>query len=222
MYFKLIGPQILISWGSALAIVGLLTLMLLLVSYDVVTCLRTWCCKSNCLLIDKKILFHQICGFMILIYSLAHTIGHLTGSMITASHADLDDVNWYFMRKKFDKQYSYSYLLFFSIPGSTGWLLWIFMILITVTSFWCVWKWCFQLFSFCHLISVPSILILLIVHGSDSWFNWGFPLGLLAIPLASAIMIFHYSRMISDSFCRKFIVADASITVEKDFVMMYI
>jgi len=49
MYFKLIGPQILISRGSAFAIVGLLTLMLILVSYDIVTCLWSNCCKRNCL-----------------------------------------------------------------------------------------------------------------------------------------------------------------------------
>lgn len=138
-YFKLVGPQVLISWGSALAIVGLLTLMIGLVSYDIVTCCWAKCCKSNCLLIDKKILFHQICGYMILVYSTSHTIGHLTGSMVTASHDNLEDINAYFMRKTFDWQYSYAYLVFLSIPGSTGWILWIFFILITVTSLKCFW-----------------------------------------------------------------------------------
>lgn len=100
-YFKLIGFPILLSRGSASAILGLLTVLLFLVSYDVLTCLRGKCCLKNCTIIDKKILFHRISGFMILGYSVLHTIGHLTGSMKTAATANLDDLNAALLHKRF-------------------------------------------------------------------------------------------------------------------------
>lgn len=132
-----------LSRGSASSILGLLTILLFLVSYDLLTCLRGKCCKRNCTIIDKKILFHWISGFTILGYSFLHTIGHLTGSMKTAASADIDKVNEYFMHKTFDRQYSYPYLVFLSRPGATGWLLWFFFILMTVSALKCVWRWFF-------------------------------------------------------------------------------
>jgi len=138
-YFKLIGVPILLSWGSAAAIFSLLTILLFLVSYDVLTCLRGSCCKRNCTIIDKKILFHRISGFLILGYAFLHTIGHLTGSIRTVAFGDLEKVNEVFMKKKFDRHYSYAHLLFFSVPGATGCLLWFFFLLMTITSLKCTW-----------------------------------------------------------------------------------
>jgi len=57
-YSTLIGPFINFARGSASAILGLSTLLLLLVNYSLMTFLRGYCCKHNFLLIDKKILFH--------------------------------------------------------------------------------------------------------------------------------------------------------------------
>jgi hypothetical protein len=71
-------------------------------------------------------------------------------------------------------------------------------------------------------MGAPLFLILIIIHGSDSWFNWGFPLGLVGIPFSMVIAIHHYGTLIADTFCRKFRIADISITDNKEFVMIYI
>ena len=116
------------------------------------------------------------------------------------------------MRKKFDTQPSYFEALFLTIPGSTGILLFLIISSITVTSLRCVRRRAFQLFAWVHFTGVPLFLILLIVHGSDSWFNWGFPLGLLVIPPACVLCSIHYGILIHDTFFRKFYISDISIT----------
>ena len=92
----------------------------------------------------------------------------------------------------------------------------------TVTSLKCIRKRAFQLFSICHFIGVPLFLIIIIIHGSDSWFNWGFPLGLLAVPATAILASIHYGILIYDTFFKKFYILDISITDDKGFVMMYI
>ena len=196
--------------------------MLTLLNYSIVTFIWGWCCKMNILLIDKKILFHRICGFMVFIYSWIHSIGHLTGSFRAISEKPLEEINAYLMTKTFKEKPSYAYLVFCTIPGTTGLILLFIITCMTIFSLKRVWKRCFQVFSLVHFIGTPLFLILIIVHGSDSWFNWGFPLGLLTIPATFLMMGFHYGRLTYDTFFKKFQIADISITEEKDFVMVYI
>ena len=62
----------------------------------------------------------------------------------------------------------------------------------------------------------------MVVHGCEFWFNWGWPLTLLTIPVLLIIVIFHYSWMVWDMFFWPFKIIDISITDNKEFVMVYI
>ena len=65
-------------------------------------------------------------------------------------------------------------------------------------------------------------MILMVLHGDESWFNWGFPLTLITVPFLLFLIITYYLRRIYDMFMRKFQIIDASITLNKEFVMMYV
>ena len=58
--------------------------------------------------------------------------------MKTAAYADINKVNDSLMHKTFDHQYSYAYLVFLSRPGATGWLLWIFFLMMSFSALKCV------------------------------------------------------------------------------------
>ena len=100
-YYKLIGFGIVVSRGSASAIHSLNVVSCLMVSYSFIT--KCWSvCKKRCsTLLDFKILFHRICGYLILLFSYIHTIGHLAGSFAAISKADLEETNSVLMKKKF-------------------------------------------------------------------------------------------------------------------------
>ena len=76
------GPGILFSRGAALAILVFTIFGMFLVTYDITTWWRkSW--KKRCsTLFDFQILFHRVAGFIITFYSIVHTIGHLTGSIL--------------------------------------------------------------------------------------------------------------------------------------------
>ena len=65
-------------------------------------------------------------------------------------------------------------------------------------------------------------LILIVVHGSESWFNWHFPLTLLTVPFLVVVFLLYFFLRIKDMLCWKFLIEDISITSNKEFVMIYI
>jgi hypothetical protein len=72
------GPGIIVAKGCALAIYFLIIMIMFFVSYDVLTWMRTRCCGLRLLtLIDFSIVFHKFCGWLILFYSVLHTVMHL-------------------------------------------------------------------------------------------------------------------------------------------------
>ena len=156
-----------------------------------------------------------MCGFLILFYSLIHTIFHMCGSMIKVSPStdqELAALNVVLMEYTFHEWYSYAHNVFLSTPGWTGWVLWIILFAMGLTAIRAFRKRFYQIFSLTHFFGTPLFFIITCAHGSDSWFNWGFPLGLLAIPAACLILCIHYGTMIYDSFCRKFKIVEISVT----------
>jgi len=113
-------------------------------------------------------------------------------------------------------------LLFTTTPGITGILLLIVVNLLAITSSERCRRRCFQLFSLVHAFCVPSFLILMVIHGSESWFNWSFPLTLITVPFLVCLFLFYFGIRIKDMFCWKFSIQDISITSSKEFVMMYV
>ena len=106
-YFEFLGPGILFSWGSAAAILALNFIGTMFVAYSFITFCR-WICKTRCAyLIDQKIFIHELWGYLILIFSWIHTIGHLTGLFIKIPKSTIYEINYNLMHKNFEKVPSY-------------------------------------------------------------------------------------------------------------------
>ena len=180
-YYALLGFAVIISRGAALAIMLLCALLLLLVSYDLLTILRRWSCPRRILLsfLDHNVLLHRICGDLLVIYSIIHVLGHAFGSILVLHREeDLEAINLALTHKSMDRHLNYGELLFTTIPGITGLLLLLILLVLFVTSLESVRRKKYQLFANVHVFLVPTFLVLLILHGSDGWLNDGYPFSL--------------------------------------------
>ena len=80
---------------------------------------------------------------------------------------------------------TYFELLFETTAGLTGIMLCVILLFMGVCSLNCVRKRWFQLFAWVHVFGAPLFMLCLVLHGSESWFNWGFPLGIIIVaPIA--------------------------------------
>ena len=218
----IIGYYLLVSRGCALAIMVLSIILLLLVSYDFMTCIRpifAGCCLS---ILDFNIHFHKICGYLITFYSTVHTISHLSFSVPALS--DSDPVMIARVAKYIDnwpwrgESVSYFTVATQTVPGVTGVILELVILGMYFTAFECVRRKCFQVFAYTHVICFPLFFLGMIAHGAGRHINWGFP---TAIPfvmppfLVYCFMIF--MRLVN--MCRRpFYVADVSIVSTKNFM----
>ena len=125
------------------------------------------------------------------------------------------------MHHDFNGEKTYAQLLFLSIPGSTGIVLVIFMLAMAFTSMRWFRKRYFQVFSYIHVFCFPLFLVLLIAHGSGTWFNWGFPLGAVGITPAIIISIIQFINRIHTIRKFKFHIADVSISQNKKYIMIF-
>lgn len=92
--YDLFGPGLLFGKGAALVILIFTMLAMFFVSYDLTTWLRGKLKGKWSTLFDFQILFHRFCGYVILIYSVIHTIGHLTGSYYKLNkEKDMEKIN---------------------------------------------------------------------------------------------------------------------------------
>lgn len=133
--YGVFGVGILFSRGAALAIVLLTILVLLFVSYDTMTWIRgIVCCRRFHSLFDHLVLYHRFCGYMILLYSVIHSIGHLTGTALHVHLNDTETVNAVFTHNKFDYKMYYHDFVFGTIPGVTGVMLLAIIIIMGITS----------------------------------------------------------------------------------------
>ena len=179
--------------------------------------------KGKCLLwVDNNIMIHRIWGFVVVFYGTLHTIGHWLGSIKKISEeTDISKTNEATLHHDFPHTMSYTDLLFFSIPGSTGIILTIQMFLMMFTSFrWFRRRW-FQVFSYIHVINYPIFMILLIVHGWGTWFNWGFPLGSIFVTPTLILISIQWYIKLRTIRKYKFKIADVSISENRKYIMIY-
>lgn len=78
---------------------------------------------------------HKVCGSLITFYGFVHTIGHLSSSYVAISQStDLVELNTHAMFGSFSHLYTYWELLFQTLPGVTGILLVVLMVLMQLTA----------------------------------------------------------------------------------------
>ena len=221
-YSKYIGPWIVISRSCASAIFTISALLMIFVSYDILTFIRSKCKGRWLLWVDNNILIHRICGFIIVFYGTLHTIGHLLGSIKKFSEeTDMSKANDAMLHHTFTQRYTYWELLFFTIPGSTGIILTIQMFLMMFTSLKWFRKRHFQIFAYIHVINYPIFLLLLIVHGWGTWFNWGFPLGSIFVTPTIILILLQWYIKVKTMRKYKFRIGDVSISDNKKYIMIY-
>jgi hypothetical protein len=133
--YKVFGVTLLFSRGGALVILIFTMLAMFFVSYDVTTWLRGKL-KGKCATIfDFQTLFHRFCGYVILTYSVIHTIGHLTGTFrVIHNTKDFEKINDVLTRHQFTEHYEYHMLLFTTLPGVTGLLLLFIILAMGITA----------------------------------------------------------------------------------------
>ncbi|CAI2380621.1 unnamed protein product [Moneuplotes crassus] len=221
-YSDFIGTWVVISRGSASSILGLTGILMLLVSYDLLTYIRSKC-KGRCQLwLNHNILLHRFCGYLITFFSIVHVVGHLSGSIKKFSEAkDIDNVNEVTLNHNFDGKKTYAELLFLTLPGITGILLIIIIIAIAITSTSWFRERYFQTFALIHVAGFPLFLGLIILHGCEGWFNWGFPLGaiFLAPPIIISTIQFIQRLRTINKF--KFRIGDVNISQNKRYIMIF-
>ena len=90
---------------------------------------------------------------LITVYSIIHTVGHLTGSVRALDHEDdIDEINRVLTHKRFDAHKSYAEILFKTVPGVTGILLLVIICTMCITSTEKARRKSFQLFATVHVI----------------------------------------------------------------------
>jgi len=217
------GPGILFSRGAALAILLLTMFGMFLVTYDLTTWVRNKLKRRWNTVFDFQILFHRFSGFLITIYSYIHTVGHLTGSIRALDkEKDVNKINSVLTHKRFDKHLNYFELLFTTIPGVTGILLMIIITLMWGTSLKWVRKRWFQLFSTVHVFCFPSFIILIIIHGSDTWLNYGFPLGSITVGISLLIYLFFWIRKLFYQCKGKFSIKSVEVSESGNFIYLHL
>ena len=221
-YSDYIGPWIIVSRACASAILSTTLILMLFVSYDLMTVMRLKWRGKWLLWFNNNILIHRFWGFVITFYGTLHTIGHCLGSIKKISEEDnIEEVNKVTLHHDFATERSYLYLLFWSIPGLTGVVLLILMFLMAFTSLKWFRKKYFQVFAYIHVVSYPLFLILLIVHGSGTWFNWWFPLGSIGVTPAIVITIVQLIMRYRTIKKFKFKIADVSISENRKYIMIF-
>lgn len=64
-------------------------------------------------------------------------------------------------------------------------------------------------------------MLLIIIHGSGTWFNWGFPLGSVGVTPAIIIVIVQFITRLKTIKKFKFKIADVSISENKKYIMIF-
>ncbi|CAI2386629.1 unnamed protein product [Moneuplotes crassus] len=217
--FAMLGNQLMVAKGCALAIIFLCVAVLLFVSYDFLTAIRG-CCGGKCLsLLDSHLLFHKVCGFLLFIYSTIHTICHCAWSVSALSKDDnFPAIKANISTFGFDHSPNVAEVVFLTIPGLTGIILQIAITLMFFTSLECIRRRHFQLFSYVHMVFFPVFIFGTIAHGAARWLNWGIPTALVPFIVPVLIYFWMIGRRVIDAIRRPFKVVKVSIVNNKTFI----
>lgn len=196
-----VGMQI--AFAGRIASIFLLILMFLLSFRDLLTFLRkiTFLERYLVVLFNEHIELHKFCGYLLIIVSTMHAIGHLAGTFPRiAAVTDLDALNSVTTYGKFEKLPSYTDLIFRTIPGVSGTILLILLYLIGILSIDYFRKKCYQWFLNIHSLYVLCC-VLLYVHGCMFLFNYGMPLAVGWISPFFIIALLHHLKKWLQAIC---------------------
>eukprot|EP01119_Soliformovum_irregulare_P019416 TRINITY_DN613_c0_g2_i2.p1 TRINITY_DN613_c0_g2~~TRINITY_DN613_c0_g2_i2.p1 ORF type:complete len:600 (-),score=137.02 TRINITY_DN613_c0_g2_i2:659-2428(-) len=126
---------------------------------------------------DSNITFHRIVGWVIIIAALGHTIGHYKDFYEIANNP-LPVVNA-ILRTPLDSPKSWGTLLFTTISGVTGHLMWLCLLLMYPLTFFR--RKNFEVFWASHHLYIVFI-VLLLIHGSGQLLTWPMFYLIFAVP----------------------------------------
>lgn len=189
----LLGKGVNIAFAGKMAVLFLVDCLLALMYRDILNFLRNtpFIGKFFNIFLNEHITIHKLCGYLLLLFSTIHTLGHLIGTFTSIS--DNLDIVKHVLPNKIDHVEGYTDLLFTTIPGITGIIMFFILLLILITSFDFIKKKHFQIFSYSHVLYI-FFCILLYIHGSGCWFNGGLPYAVIYITPFFTISIMHHMK----------------------------
>ncbi|KAL6067149.1 Dual oxidase 1 [Balamuthia mandrillaris] len=139
------------------------TLILLTVSRNVITWLRsTW--LADYIPFDNNIDFHRIVAAVIVLAGVGHTGAHLWNVYAISSATNLQEIDDA-INNDFDAVPEYWRVLFGSIPGATGIVIWLCIIVIYVTAQQRFRRLKFEIFWYTHHLFI-IFYVALLIHGA--------------------------------------------------------
>ena len=145
----------------------------------------------------------------------------MTGSFLGLHREkDVSKINEALTHYEFDEHKSYPTLLFTTVPGITGILLLLIIIAMGITGTSYVRQRCFQAFALVHVFGFPLFILLIIVHGSQSWLNYGFPLGSITVLLSLIIYLIYLIKRSIIQWRGKFHVLKTKVSEDNQFLQL--
>lgn len=193
----LLGPACIVTRGCALALCFITGLTLLLMCKRFITLLRSFLGRFAVTLFDKYIYLHRVAGRLVMIFSLIHTIGHLSGTFPSfVQEKNVDFINSVLHGLRITKPLSYGDLLA-TVPSITGFFMLGILFIIWITSWLFVRKRSYELFWWSHQLFIVYI-ILLYAHGAQNFFGLGFP---MATPFVSIPLLIYLIEKLIHFYC---------------------
>ncbi|KAM9977818.1 hypothetical protein ACTFIR_011692 [Dictyostelium discoideum] len=123
---------------------------------------------NNYIPIDKHLNFHKLCAFMLFCCTIIHCVGHyISFKKINDDVLKIDDgksVAGDYLNININNFPDEKYLFFKSVPGITGHIMLLILILIVSSSMWRIRRPMFEVFWYVHHLFIP-FYILLCFHG---------------------------------------------------------
>jgi len=222
-YYDVFGWYIVCSKGWSLAIMFTMSFLMFFISHDIMTWARRKWKYSISGWLDHYFMIHKFWGYLLTFYSIIHSLCHLTGSFrIIAQSNDISKINKDKGGKDFDETPTYFELLFTTIPGVTGIVLLLIIIIMAITSTkWIRMKY-FQLFGYTHMLLFPIFWTTLIFHGFGFWFTMGVPFAIFIVTPGFIILLVQQFMRIFTHKINPFQIIDISASNDWTYMLMYL
>jgi predicted ferric reductase len=194
--------RILLARSQAMALIIVTTLMVLLLTRGVCTRLRAFVGWSTVLsaIIDKHVLVHRSCGYMLVLDSFLHCFGHLLQTKIDLFQG---------------AALTYD---FWGHAAITGYILWAIIIAFCSLSSNYVRRKAFEWFFYPHLLLIILWAVFLVAHGGLQWFGFGLPLACISV--IPAVLVYFVERYFHVSWGSDETIHIARATVTDKMVMV--
>lgn len=208
-----LGWGVVLSKLSAGVLYPTLFFMVISMSRWLATLLRKFYKVSRFINWDLSQEFHVRISIVALFFSTTHTIGHLTGTMLTGSRPGRQPAVAQLLGSDAVPRSYRDYVA--SLPGWTGIVAYGLFWIITVLSLPAVRRWNFEVFQLGHLLIFPMIAMLM-AHGTEALLQ--FPMLGYWLALPTLLVIFERSLR----FCRGFSRIPARLDIlDADTVCIY-